>query len=299
MNNPFPMSSFYDDPLGSTADFVKKLYKMLEDRSISHIVSWGPTGDSFVVKDMNDFTKYILPRLFKHSNFASFVRQLNKYDFHKVKNGEDNNFGDQCWVFQHPDFRMGSWETLENIKRKVPTARKQTQSAPSNGPARHTSRTLSVSPSPTPDLSSSHLQHHPYSQSTPHLPSLSPTMSPKNSSFAPPSTSPTSPGVHQLQVDGLQTQIRILLEQQDEMSLRMRTLERNYQDVLVEMAGFQRGAAQQDGMMQNLVQGWVVTGGQPSPTTPAGYSPMGFDPNSSPNGYPSHSMHMDMDMRPR
>lgn len=41
---------------------------------ISHLVS----------QDMNEFTKSILPRLFKHSNFASFVRQLNKYDFHKV-----------------------------------------------------------------------------------------------------------------------------------------------------------------------------------------------------------------------
>ncbi|TFK46621.1 winged helix DNA-binding domain-containing protein [Heliocybe sulcata] len=57
---------------------------MLEDQSFAHIVSWGPAGDCFVVKDMNEFTKSVLPRLFKHSNFASFVRQLNKYDFHKV-----------------------------------------------------------------------------------------------------------------------------------------------------------------------------------------------------------------------
>lgn len=58
---------------------------MLEDQSFHDVVSWGPHGDCFVVKDMNEFTKSILPRMFKHSNFASFVRQLNKYDFHKVR----------------------------------------------------------------------------------------------------------------------------------------------------------------------------------------------------------------------
>ncbi|KAJ3807349.1 HSF-type DNA-binding-domain-containing protein, partial [Lentinula aff. lateritia] len=59
--------------------------RMLEDQSFQDVVSWGPHGDCFVVKDMNEFTKSILPRMFKHSNFASFVRQLNKYDFHKVR----------------------------------------------------------------------------------------------------------------------------------------------------------------------------------------------------------------------
>ncbi|KII88312.1 hypothetical protein PLICRDRAFT_29883 [Plicaturopsis crispa FD-325 SS-3] len=195
----------HEDAMPSTSDFVKKLYKMLEDPAFANVVSWGPQGDCFVVKDMNEFTKSILPRMFKHSNFASFVRQLNKYDFHKVKNTDDNQFGEHSWTFRHPDFHADRRDSLENIKRKVPTQRKPVASS-----------------NPT----TSH--HHSHSHN---------------------STS-SSPGPS----NALQAQVDRLTAAQDEMSSHIRNLERNYQDVLVEMVQFQRNMAQQDGLMQNLIQ---------------------------------------------
>ncbi|KAI9001782.1 HSF-type DNA-binding-domain-containing protein [Hyaloraphidium curvatum] len=109
---------------GSTPEFVKKLYAMLEDNTYAHWVSWGIDGSSFVVKDPTEFARTVLPRHFKHNNFASFVRQLNKYDFHKVKTTDDQRvYGDQAWEFQHPKFQYNKYHQLESIRRKTPAAR--------------------------------------------------------------------------------------------------------------------------------------------------------------------------------
>ncbi|KAL2441699.1 Transcription factor SKN7 [Exophiala dermatitidis] len=112
----------------NSSDFVRKLYKMLEDPSYSSVVRWSDDGDSFVVLENEKFTKSILPKHFKHSNFASFVRQLNKYDFHKVRqNNEDGGtsiYGANAWEFRHPEFKANSKDTLDNIRRKAPAPRK-------------------------------------------------------------------------------------------------------------------------------------------------------------------------------
>ncbi|KAK9433821.1 HSF-type DNA-binding-domain-containing protein [Lipomyces doorenjongii] len=114
----------------SSSDFVKKLFKMLEDPSYRDIVRWSDAGDSFVVIETNEFTKSILPRHFKHSNFASFVRQLNKYDFHKVRSTDEGGscpYGETAWVFKHPDFQLHNKTQLDNIKRKAPAPRRAQQ----------------------------------------------------------------------------------------------------------------------------------------------------------------------------
>lgn len=64
--------------------FIHKLYSMLEDRSIQHLISWSNTNESFVMSPSNEFSK-VLAQYFKHTNISSFVRQLNMYGFHKVR----------------------------------------------------------------------------------------------------------------------------------------------------------------------------------------------------------------------
>jgi osomolarity two-component system response regulator SKN7 len=100
-------------------EFIKKLYRLLEDKSYKSIISWGDNGDSFVVKDATEFSRNVLPKHFKHNNFASFVRQLNKYDFHKVKVDKTNSYGENIWEFKHPNFQFNKKDKLELIKRKV------------------------------------------------------------------------------------------------------------------------------------------------------------------------------------
>lgn len=102
------------------AAFVNKLYTMVEDPSIQHLISWAPSGDVFSVSNPTEFSKSVLPQYFKHNNWQSFVRQLNMYGFHKVNDMFHANptSESQAWEFKHPDFRRGQLLALQNIKRK-------------------------------------------------------------------------------------------------------------------------------------------------------------------------------------
>ncbi|XP_043689435.1 heat stress transcription factor B-2a-like [Telopea speciosissima] len=103
------------------APFLCKTYDLLEEEEEEEgnkggddhgrrIVSWNEEGTGFVVWSPQDFSQFTLPRYFKHSNFSSFIRQLNTYGFKKVATDR--------WEFQHQKFQKGSRRLLVEITRK-------------------------------------------------------------------------------------------------------------------------------------------------------------------------------------
>ncbi|KAH6960025.1 hypothetical protein BKA56DRAFT_701379 [Ilyonectria sp. MPI-CAGE-AT-0026] len=107
-------------------EFVRKLLRLLEDASHQDVVRWGKDGGTFVVVEVEKFTRSILPKYFNHSNFSSFTRQLNKYGFHKVKPSSDNESSPSGNVleFKHPYFRVDGKDDLNKIHLKAPAPRK-------------------------------------------------------------------------------------------------------------------------------------------------------------------------------
>jgi len=101
--------------------FIHKLYNMLEDKSIQHLISWTPSAESFVMQPSHEFSK-VLASYFKHTNISSFVRQLNMYGFHKVSDVFQHGTPDATmWEFKHGNgsFKRGDLVGLREIKRRA------------------------------------------------------------------------------------------------------------------------------------------------------------------------------------
>ncbi|CAO3648419.1 unnamed protein product [Mucor hiemalis] len=107
---------------GSGNTFVHKLYNMVVDKQYQHLIAWTYTGTSFIVCNITEFSRDVLPKHFKHNNFSSFVRQLNMYGFHKVNKsprGHRTLAENQIWEFSHSKFLRNRPDLLDEIKRKA------------------------------------------------------------------------------------------------------------------------------------------------------------------------------------
>ncbi|XP_016479025.1 heat stress transcription factor B-3-like [Nicotiana tabacum] len=101
----------------SPSPFLLKTYMLVEDPATDDVVSWNSDGTAFVVWQPAEFARDLLPTLFKHSNFSSFVRQLNTYGFRKIATSR--------WEFSNDKFRKGERDLLCDIRRRKAWTNKQ------------------------------------------------------------------------------------------------------------------------------------------------------------------------------
>ncbi|OAL02577.1 hypothetical protein IQ06DRAFT_345582 [Phaeosphaeriaceae sp. SRC1lsM3a] len=109
--------------------FVQKLSSFLDNNKNENLIRWSDDGNSFIVIDEDEFARTLIPELFKHNNYASFVRQLNMYGFHKKVGLSDNSMKASETKAKAPSeyfnkyFKRGRPELLWLIQKpKNPTA---------------------------------------------------------------------------------------------------------------------------------------------------------------------------------
>ncbi|KEY64996.1 hypothetical protein S7711_09557 [Stachybotrys chartarum IBT 7711] len=121
MPAPPPAAAAVHQPKIVQTAFIHKLYNMLEDPNIQHLISWTASAESFVMSPSADFSK-VLSQYFKHTNISSFVRQLNMYGFHKERDVfHTGNPDSTLWEFKHGNnsFRRGDLMGLREIRRRA------------------------------------------------------------------------------------------------------------------------------------------------------------------------------------
>ncbi|KAK7172502.1 hypothetical protein R3I93_002573 [Phoxinus phoxinus] len=102
-------------------NFPAKLWCLTNDPQ-NNSVFWSPNGDGLIVDQQRFEDELLSPvkqdaKLFKTSNFTSFIRQLNLYGFRKLFDGPSKDRHRNLHHFHNPFFKQGRPELLVHLKR--------------------------------------------------------------------------------------------------------------------------------------------------------------------------------------
>ena len=97
-------------------NFLLKLYNILNNKENSKIIHWSQDGSFIVINNIHSLSQKVLPIYFNHQNYSSFVRQLNLYNFHKIRTNPNNN--DQYFIHEYFN-KSKTQKEIMSFKRKA------------------------------------------------------------------------------------------------------------------------------------------------------------------------------------
>ena len=95
--------------------FLLKLYEILSKNEYSKIIHWSQNGTYIIITNIHTLSKKILPIYFNHQNYSSFVRQLNMYNFHKIRTEQEVQ--EQYFINESLN-KFKTLNEIKNFKRK-------------------------------------------------------------------------------------------------------------------------------------------------------------------------------------
>ena len=95
--------------------FLLKLYEILSKDEYSKIIHWSQNGTYIIITNIHTLSKKILPIYFNHQNYSSFVRQLNMYNFHKIRTEQEVQ--EQYFINESLN-KFKTLNEIKNFKRK-------------------------------------------------------------------------------------------------------------------------------------------------------------------------------------
>ena len=95
--------------------FLLKLYEILSKEEYSEIIHWSQNGSYIIIANAHLLEQKILSIYFNHQNYSSFVRQLNMYNFHKIRT--DPNKPEQYFINETLN-KNKTMKEIKDFKRK-------------------------------------------------------------------------------------------------------------------------------------------------------------------------------------
>jgi len=81
----YTLSFLVSHTLRHLTRLTHQLMEILDDESTSHIITWLPSGNGFIVRRKEELASEVLHKYFKETKYASFTRRLNRWGFIRIR----------------------------------------------------------------------------------------------------------------------------------------------------------------------------------------------------------------------